>query len=208
MRILVVGATGGTGREVVRLGREAGHEMVAMVRQPVGGEANSFADAFVADVLEPEQVAKAVVGVDAVISCLGVKLGQEVGLVRSQGTANLVRAMLTEGPARLVAVSSVGVGSSIQAQGWFARRAWPRLVGRDRLDEARRAEEVVTSSGLEWTVVRPPRLTDRESTGSLVGEDLQTGMQSTLSRCDLAEVLVRSATRGEWSGRCITAVSR
>lgn len=208
MRILVVGATGGTGHEVVRLGGEAGHEMVAMVRRPVRLDDLEPAGTVLADALDPAQVREAVSDVEAVISSLGVRLGETPGRVRSEGTANLVRAMQSGGPARLVAVSTVGVGSSAHSQSWPARRLWPRLVGRDRLEEARRAEEVVTASDLDWTIVRPPRLTDRDPAGSpVVGEDLRTGMQSTLSRTGLAEVLLRAATQAAWSRQCVTAIS-
>jgi len=209
MRILVVGATGGTGREVVRLGTEAGLTMVPMVRKADQADEFTTPQTVVADALDPGQVDTAIVGVDAVICCLGVRLGTTPGRVRSEGTTNLVKALERSGPQRLVAVSTVGVGSTIPLQSRPARWAWPRMVGTERLEEAARAEDAIMSSALDWTLVRPPRLTDSTETADIVvGPSVPTGLRSTLGRAALATVLIQSTVDHAWSRQCVTAVER
>jgi hypothetical protein len=99
--------------------------------------------------------------------------------------------MRQAGVQRLVAVSSVGVGSSIAHMSVASRFMWPRIVGKPRLAEADNAEQAIMASGLAWTIVRPPRLVDVAKTSEVaVGPEVAVGMQSQITRTALAGVLL------------------
>ncbi|SCL36216.1 Putative NADH-flavin reductase [Micromonospora nigra] len=203
VRILLVGATGGTGQAVRVMAGPAGHDVVALVRDPA---VTRLPDATVVngDARDVAAVSTALAGVDAVVSCLGVRIGQEPGTVRSEGTAALVAAMRAAGVRRLVCVSTVGVGDSVAAQSRPARLLWPRLVGRDRLAEAERAEAAVRGSDLEWTLVRPTRLVDGPDSRVATGVDVATGLRSQVSRTALARTLLDMVGTGAHLHRCVT----
>lgn len=165
MKILVVGATGATGRLVVDelLGR--GHEVTALVRRP-GCAAQRVV---VGDVTDPTAVDAAVAGQDAVVVTLGIRenalLVRLLGSrrtpidVRSRGTRHLVEAMRRHGVPRLVVQTTYGAGDS-----------WPGLspswklifsaVLRPQLADTERQEAIVRDSGLDWVLVRPVALVD------------------------------------------------
>jgi putative NADH-flavin reductase len=208
--VLVIGATGGTGQEVVRQGLARGLEVVALVRReadaallPAGTQIH------VGDVRDAAAVAAALDGQSAVISTLGARRGQAVGTVRSDGTRVLVGAMEQTGVARLVAVSTVGVGSSVAHMSSAARFLWPRIVGSERLAEADRAEREIIGSSLAWTVVRPPRLVDEARASEVaVGPEVAVGMQSQITRSSLASVLLDLASGNRSVHEAVTVTLR
>ncbi len=209
MKVLVIGATGGTGMHVVGQAMERGHRVTVLVREAAPTSSLATADVLVGDVLDATAVGSALADVDAVVCCLGVRRGQKPGTVRSDGTRNLVTQMRLHAVDRLVSVSTVGVGSSAVTQTRTARWSWPLIVGRDRLGEADRAEREIRSSvgGLRWTVVRPPRLTDEPDQKRVeVGPDVLTGLRSTLSRRNLATVLLDQLDDDQFIGVAVTAV--
>lgn len=209
LKVGVVGATGGTGAAVVGQALERGWSVTALVRNGRAG-VDPAAGVITGDVRDAGTVGTALAGVDAVVCCLGVRIGQPAGTVRSEGTANLARQMHTHGVARIVAVSTVGVGSSVADQSRTARLLWPRLAGRDRLAEADRAEAEIRdpAHGLAWTLVRPPRLTDAPVSGHVaVGPSVRTGLRSQLSRADLAAVLLDQLTDDRYRGMAVTALN-
>ncbi|MGB2570132.1 NAD(P)-dependent oxidoreductase [Micromonospora citrea] len=207
VKILLVGATGGTGQAVRELAPAAGHDVVALVRHPAVPRLPGASVAH-GDVRDPEALTRALAGIDAVVSCLGVRIGQQPGTVRSTGTATLVAAMAASGVRRLVSVSTVGVGESVAAQSRTAWLLWPRLVGAERLAEAERAEAAVRGSDLDWTIVRPPRLVDGPDTPVAVGVDLPTGLRSQLTRAALARTLLDLVDTGAHRRGCVTVVRR
>jgi putative NADH-flavin reductase len=207
--MLVIGATGDAGREVIASARRRTIPVTALVRRE--SESVSFphdVETVVGDVFDEQSLATALAGHESVISCLGVRRGSAPGTVRSAGTAALVDAMKQAGVHRLVAVSSVGVGSSREAQSFPARHLWPLLAGRDRIAEASRAEEAIAASDLDWTIIRAPRLTNDPATGHFtVGEDLPLSLSAELTRADLAEILLDSTSDQRLVGKRVSAVS-
>src|SRR5512147_3139820 len=115
MRILIVGATGGTGRELVEQALERGHEVTAFARRPeavaVRHERLRVARG---DVMDAASVAAAVAGQEAVLSALGHKRWLYPTRILSQGTANVLDAMAKQGVRRFVCETSLGVGD-----GWW-----------------------------------------------------------------------------------------
>ncbi|WP_059020914.1 NAD(P)H-binding protein [Mycobacterium sp. M26] len=210
MKILVIGATGGTGRQVVTQALQRGHHVTVLLRDAAAAADFPGTEVVVGDVLAADAVRAALGGADAVISCLGVRAGQAPGTVRSAGTANLVAQMRAGGVRRLVAVSTIGVGSSIVDQSRPARMIARFVPGPERLAEADAAEQEIRSAGaeLDWTIVRPPRLVDGDpGAGATVAESVPAKMRSQLTRTALAGVLLDQLEDPRFIGRAVTAIA-
>lgn len=212
MRVLVVGATGGSGRAAVDALVAAGHEVTAFARRadatfterdgvrPVVGDATVYAD-----------VVRAVRGQDAVIVTLGisesalrVRLRGPSGTpldVRSRGTAAVVAAMRDHGVQRLVVQSSYGVGETRDRLPLSSRLVFA-LVLRPQIADHEEQERVVRSSGLDWTLVQPVTLTDGDEPAALSTTGGTEGMR--VSRRALGEVLAELATGAADVGRCVS----
>lgn len=194
MRILVLGASGRTGRLVVEQALGHGHEVVALVRRANAlALANARLRVVVGDVTDPAVVAAAVDGCDAVISALG-SAGERPVHVYSDGIANTIRAMTARGVRRLVVVSSQGIGASPEELSLKARamRALPNM--RAVYDDMERTEGDVMLSDLGWTIVRPAALTDGPFTGHYrVVEGHVVPKGTRISRPDLAALLLKCA---------------
>jgi putative NADH-flavin reductase len=164
MRLLIFGATGGTGRELVRQALERGHAVTAFVRDPAALDAQRGLRTVAGDVLDAAAVARAVPGHDAVLCSLG-KPATSPGRLRSEGTTNIVRAMQAAGPTRLICQSTIGIGDTRALLPALYRRLLVPTLLRRTFAEHRRQEDVVRSSPLDWTIVRAAALSDGERTG-------------------------------------------
>jgi uncharacterized protein YbjT (DUF2867 family) len=193
MKILIFGATGGTGRELLAQALDAGHEVTAFVRDParLAGVQHANLSAVSGDVLDAADVGSAVSGHDAV--CFVVGAGREPSNVREQGTRNVVGAMQTSGVRRLVCLSSMGVGDSKANLPWFTKKIIVGVYLRHAFADHERQEAVVRDSGLDWTLVRPPHLKDGPRTG-----EYQHGFPVTyrdikgwITRSDVADFMLK-----------------
>lgn len=116
-RVLIIGATGGTGRCLVTEALDRGYEVTALVRNPAKlAMEHPRLRVLKGDVLDYASVEQSVQGQDAVISALGHKQFFGPSSILSNGTRNLIRAMEAHGVGRLVCETSLGIGSS--AAGW------------------------------------------------------------------------------------------
>ena len=209
MKLVVFGSTGNTGRQLLTQALERSHQVTAFARDPRQIALTSpQLETLRGDALDGEAVRKAVSGADAVISVLGVRLGQAPGTVRSRGTYHIVAALLAAGVPRFLSVSTIGVGDSRQRLSFLARSILPKIIGRDRLQEAQEQEAIIQRSNLEWTILRPPRLLDRPGTGRYrLGTDLPTGMRSQLTRADLARALLDQLASKEYLRQCPSVIN-
>lgn len=197
MRILVVGASGGTGREIVRQGLERGHEVTAFVRRPARlplvHERLRLARG---NVLDAASVTEAVRGQDAVLSALGHKRWLVPSRILSEGTRHVAQAMQTHGVRRLVCETSLGVGDSFGRLGaTYTLFVIPFILPFYFWDK-RRQEGVVRQSGLDWVLVRPGALTNGKRRGRVrhgpeVGNWLWT---VRISRADVAAFMLDQLT--------------
>ena len=193
MNVAVFGATGGTGKQVVEQALAAGHHVTALVRDPAKLAINNQSLTIKrGDVLDPEQVFNTVSGADAVIVSLGNTANNPDGVV-AKGTANVVDAMQKTGVARLIVVSSLGVGES-KDQVAFAFKAIMATVLRKAMQDKEAQEKLVKASGLDWTIVRPGGLTDGPRTGNYhYGMDPKI-TAGQVSRADVAEFILKQLT--------------
>ncbi|MEU9447252.1 SDR family oxidoreductase [Streptomyces sp. NPDC048277] len=167
MNLTVFGATGGTGREIVRQALASGHRVTAVVRDPARLTVTGAGLEVVrADLTDPEAVRPAVAGRDAVLSGLGARSRKEAG-VAARLTRTVLSAMQAEGVRRLVVVSAAPVGP--EPDDGLLDRSVRALVGRilkPVYDDLREMEAELSRSGTDWTSVRPPRLQNKPLTGT------------------------------------------
>ncbi|MFC4533935.1 NAD(P)-dependent oxidoreductase [Sphaerisporangium dianthi] len=194
MKITVFGATGRTGREVVRQALDAGHQVTAVVRDPARLPiSHSALEVITADVTSPDALRPALAGRDAAISALGPNGRKDVGIA-SAALSAIVRAMEANDVRRLVVVSAVPVGPIPDGEPFLYRTVvLPLLkrVLRDGYADLRAMEDEVRHSPLEWTIVRPPRLTGKPLTGKyrrVVGGNVPRGR--SICRADLAQAML------------------
>ncbi|MFE2459669.1 NAD(P)-dependent oxidoreductase [Streptomyces sp. NPDC059402] len=167
MKLTVFGATGGIGQEIVRQALGAGHRVTAVVRDParlsVTGEG---LEVFRAQLGDPAAVRPAVAGRDAVLSGLGARSRKDAG-VATRLTRTVLDAMRAEDVRRLLVVSAAPVGPAPREDGPVDRtvRGIVSALLKDVYVDLRAMEDEVARSGLDWTVVRPPRLRDKPLTG-------------------------------------------
>jgi putative NADH-flavin reductase len=197
--IAVLGATGGTGRHVVARALRSGHAVVALVRRPgsFAGEVR-VREVVWADVLDPEPLTDAVGEADVVISALG---GADRGptTVCTDSIRTLVGAMSGVGIDRLIAVSAHGVLET-HDRSLYARAVW-RGVG-EKMKDKETMEPLIVASGMNWTIVRPPKLNDASATGRYqASEGLAIRLWHSIGRADLADFLVREAENDEFVHR-------
>lgn len=210
-RIAIVAATGGIGRQALEQAVAAGHHVTAVARNPgsVSREIHTVgANLATAD---PAALESAIAGADAVLSGLGARSRSDIG-VAWRGTLTIVRAMLATGVNRLIVVSAAPVGAVASpgrpdppkddpGDGFFMRHLFApfaRAAFRKRYEDLAHMEEVVRESGLDWTIVRPPRLTNGPRTGAFrtaIGKNVRGGFR--VSRADVALFMLRAVDAPE-----------
>ncbi|MGZ4113886.1 MAG: NAD(P)-dependent oxidoreductase [Actinomycetota bacterium] len=191
MHLTIVAATGRIGQLVLEQAVDAGHDVTAVS----------------VDLSDPDTRAleMAVVNADAVLSGLGPRKRSENGIT-SKGTRAIVAAMQATGARRLVVVSAAPIGTMPSpdhprppkhdpGDGFFMRHLFApiaRTAFREHYVDLGITEDLVRDSGLDWTIVRPPRLTDGRLTGTYrtaLGRNVRGGF--SVSRADVANLMLR-----------------
>lgn len=194
MRLLVIGATGGTGRELVQQALAQGHHVTALVRTPAKvALTHPHLRVLRGDVLDQASVETAMLGQDAVLSALGHTIFYKPTTILSQGTRNIMRAMKSCDVRRFVCESSLGVGDTVWRLGLFASLLFVPLVLPFYLRDRLRQEELITRSKSEWIIVRPSVLTNGPFTGRY-RSGLQVGnyfLGNRISRADVADFMLK-----------------
>lgn len=165
MNILVVGATGPLGREIVSAGINAGHIISALVRNPATATLPASVKIIPGDVLNAESLDQAVTGQDIVINSLGSKISFKPMTLLSEGTRRLTAAMTKQGVKRLICITGIGAGDSKGHGGFVYDNIIQPLILNEVYKDKTRQEHVVRDSGLDWTLVRPAMLTNGNARG-------------------------------------------
>ena len=194
MKIVIFGATGSVGRELVAQGLALGHDVTAFVRDP--GRLNvrhNRLSIVVGDALDAESVAAAIAGQQAVLCALGA--GRKGG-VRAQGTANIIGGMRRHGVKRFVCQTTLGAGDSAAALTFFWKYIMFGLFLRDAFADHELQEKHIRESDLDWTIVRPAAFVDAPAgTGYRHGfPATETGLKLKISRADVAEFMLKQLT--------------
>jgi uncharacterized protein YbjT (DUF2867 family) len=218
VKITIIAATGGIGRQLLEQAVAAGHDVTAVVRNPQRLPPTS-ARVIVADLAAADPVAlqSAVSGADAVLSGLGARSKADAG-VAWKGTKVITEAMQSSGVRRIVVVSAAPIGTvptpssphppkHDPGDGFFMRHlANPAVksILREHYADLARMEEVLRDSGLDWTVLRPPRLTDKPVTGTYrtaYGQNIRRGL--FVSRADVAHYMLWALDKPETFSRTV-----
>jgi putative NADH-flavin reductase len=193
MRLVVFGATRGSGRHAVEQALEAGHDVTAVARDPAAiALRHPRLRVLQGDVLDPASTAAAIAGQDAVLSTVGPK-GPGATTLYSAGLRNLVLGMRVAGVGRMICVSAIGVDekSDIAFPQRLLLPLLRRLLGGLWADARKMETALRQETGLDWTVVRPPMLTSGPRTGRYRTRlNGYVGRAGRISRADLAEYLL------------------
>ncbi len=188
--LALFGATGGIGRALIRQALDRGHAVRALARDPSAladvDDADGRLTVLAGDVTDPDAVARALAGADAVLCALGAPALSR-SRVRSEGTRTIVTAMRDRGLDRVVAVSVYGAHETRAHLTPFLRWVLFPLYLRRAVADHERQEQVLAESGLRWTALRPPHLTDGPLTGRYAaGFDRPDDITWHVSRADVA----------------------
>ena len=196
MNLLIVGATGGTGQQLVTQALERGYRVTALVRRLPRAEAPPGLTPAVGDVLDPASLDQAMLGQEAVLSALGHKRWLGPTHILSEGTRNLITAMGRHGVRRFVCETALGIADSWWQMGLYYTLFVRPVILPFYFGDKVRQEAVVRASDLDWTIVRPGVLTNgprrgRYRQGARVGHWLWT---VRISRADVAAFMLDQLT--------------
>lgn len=215
MNLVLFGANGPTGRILTRQALAAGHCLTAVTRHPeLFPLYHERLQIVRGDVFAYETVERAIAGQDTVLSSLGVPYSRKPITVYSRGTAHIVQAMRNHSIGRLVCVSSSVTDPQLRFHDTgggfvFEKVVKPLLIttfGRTLYEDMWRMEELVTKSGLDWTIVRPSGLFDTPTvTPYQMAETFIRGRYT--SRIDLADCMLHQLTSDRFVHKTLAVVT-
>ncbi len=213
LNILVVGATGGTGRATVEKLLHEGHHVTALSRSAhMLASRSKRLITINGDVTDPGDLDRAVRGQDVVIVTLGISenpfrvrfLGsaRTPADVRSAGTRNVIAAMRKHGVPRLVVQSSYGVGPT-RGLLRFVDQLFFGLILKPQIADTEAQEKEVRESSLDWTIVQPVHLTNGNSDAfPFISTKGETRVMK-VARKSVARVLALAARKRDYIGKCL-----
>ncbi len=198
MKLIVFGATGGVGRLLVKGALERGHQVTAFVRDPQALMPEDRLRIVAGDLFDPQQVGDAMDGQRAVFSALGARTRKPEPLL-SRAIPLILNAMHFHIVERIVALGAAG---SLHPAGRYQAPIWNMLYGalratalRHMAADHRAQERLLAASDLDYTIVRPPRLTDGQPTGTYrVLPDALPSSSRHISRADVAQFMLDQLT--------------
>ena len=207
MRILVVGASQGTGALCVKSALAKGHPVSAFSRTPAKLDLTHPALTKVAgDFHDAASVRSAVAGHEAVIICASPS---SLGTIKekpdyfSRGTKYCIEAMKELGVKRLVVLSAHGVGDSKPAASWVQRKLLIGGLLKGFFRDHDVQERVTRESGLDFVIARPTRLTNGKAKGRYVRTAELVRVPSSISRADVADFMVEACESTTWVGKSV-----
>ena len=190
LRLFILGATGAIGRQLLRIGLERGHELTAYVRSPQKiAPSNGPLTVVEGDVFSVAAMARSLAGHDAVLSAFGLTTVRTTTL-RQEFGRTLASAMREGGVRRVELVSAAFLFPRIGVLGGILKPTLFRFMAPDMAN----MEQEIMKEDLEWTVVRPPRLTNGPLTRTYEATDgALPGSSYVISRADVADFMIKEA---------------
>ncbi|MFO0675710.1 MAG: NAD(P)H-binding protein [Polyangiaceae bacterium] len=209
MNILVLGASKGTGALCVASALEKGHRVTAFARTPSKlALDHAHLTKLTGNFHDEASVRGAVKGHDAVLVTASVSSLSEFKTTPdyfSRGTRFAIDAMKEFGVRRLVVLSAFGAGESAVGAGWLLRTLMVNLLLKRPFQDHDVQEAATMSSGLEWVIARPSRLTDGPAKGRYVREtDPKKGVPSAISRADVADFMVEASVSRDYVDHAVS----
>lgn len=196
MNLIIFGASGGTGKLLTQQALQNGYNVTGYVRTPENFTLKHPKLKVVkGDVLNPVEVEHAIYGHDAVLSCIGSP-ANKIGVIRSQGTKNIIEAMNKAGIKRFICQASLGYGDSVKTLDrtpwYFKHLIVPYILKKGFADHALQ-EKHIKESNLDWVIARPGNLTDGNHTGRYqhgFAADSKN-IEVKISRADVADFMLK-----------------
>ena len=198
MKLIIFGATGGTGLQVVQQALELGHAVTAFVRN--SGQVTLTHEGLTlveGDVLDSARVQSAMQGQEVVMCALGAKAKNQDKL-RARGTKNIIAGMHQENVRRLICLSALGCGESHTLLPIHYKYLICPLFLKHVYRDHEVQETYVRESELDWTIIRPAALTDGQLTHTYLHGELaaKQPLKMKISRADVADLMLTQLT--EW----------
>ena len=202
MRLLVIGATGGTGKQIVSQALQAGHDVTVFARDRTrAGADQPRLRVILGDVHDGPALAEAIRGHDVVISALGRGYSFNSEQLMRRAVPVLIGSMKSAGVRRLVFTSAMGVDDSFAGAPIMAKVFFSTLLRGIYADKAI-GDRLIEESGLEWTIVRPTKLTDGPLTATYrSSEHLAMSGMPSISRADTAHFILQAAADARTVGK-------
>jgi putative NADH-flavin reductase len=205
MKLFIAGANGGIGRQAVEQALQAGHQVTALVRDPLKLPLTHPNLSIVkGDIMQPDTFAHRLKGQQVVISALGVSGGNlfsdKPTTLYSQGNANLLKAMEQYGVKRIFCISASALDISPVIP-WYVRLVAKYIIQKllkYMYADLRRMENIIKASATDWTIIRPPQLTNDSLTGhyrTAINGFLKDCLK--ISRANVAHFMVNNLTSEE-----------
>jgi putative NADH-flavin reductase len=201
MNILIIGAGGGIGFEAVQLALKEGHRVTAVLRHPEKLPVTHPNLSIVkGDIFQPAAFEKQLLEADFTISAIGVSgagfFNDKPTTLYSEGNASLISAMQRTGAKRafFISASAVEISPVLPAFVRFAAKNIIQKLLRHMYADLRRMEAIIKASSLDWTIIRPPQLTNGPVTGqyrTAVNAFLKNALK--ISRADVAHYMIHNA---------------
>ena len=204
MKLSIFGASGKTGVELAILASQAGYSITACdIYKNPKLEGLKNLEFIKLSVLDTKAVSEAIKGADAVISELGVKIGSSEPVL-SEGNKNIVSAMQKHKIKRLITQSAFGAADSWQSLPFYYKLVHKTLLGPMSRDKDK-MEKIVASSGLDYTIIRPIRLTSGPAKGHYrAGEAIKFGLDPHISRKDVAHFIIDELKAKHYMRQAVT----
>jgi len=198
-RILVFGATGGTGQELVKQALAKSYEVTAFVRSPQKLKiSNSNLTIIKGDVLNYTQVLNAIENHDIIFCNLGMPASDKSTL-RKNGTTNIVNAMEAKGKTRFICQTSLGFGDSKYLLPWHMKYFIVPLILKSAFADHQLQETVIEKSSLDWTIVRPGNMTNGKKTEKYKhGFGINEKIKLKISRSDVAHFMLNQINNNNY----------
>ena len=195
MKIVIFGASGKTGRQLLEMALKQNHSVTAFVRNPssLSDLHNSNLTVLQGDILDATSVEQAVENQDVVLLAVGVPPNVKEPVL-STGTKHILQAMEKHGVKRIIVESGIGVGETISRAHLTKKLMISTILKRVYADKALQ-EQYVKESNRDWTILHAADLTNGPFTGTYrMGEDLKLGIKASISRSDVADCMLKLLT--------------
>jgi putative NADH-flavin reductase len=197
MKLLIIGANGGIGYQCVKRALDTGHFVTAVVRNPENLPLkHANLQVVRGDVTQPFSFSEHYTGKDAVISAIGVSgglFGDRPTVLYSSGAKNIIHEMQQAGIRRVffISASAVEISPLLPFFARFVSKYILQKLLKYMYSDLLRMEHLVKASGVDWTIIRPPQLSDKARTGQYrmaINQFLKNGLK--ISRADIADFIL------------------
>lgn len=205
MKVILFGATGTVGREIVKLALKNGHEVTAFVRNPEKMQNINHPDLIIhkGDVLNVTDLENALQNQEAVLCALG---DGKIGKIRANGTKNIIDAMNKTGLKRLICQTTLGMGESYENLNFIWKHIIFGILLKKAFLDHQLQEEYILNSNLNYTIVRPSALIDGEITNTYkIGFDrTYKKLKLKIARIAVADFMIRQLQTNEYLKKAVS----